>query len=209
MTLLQGCDVSHYQGPSLVDWATQDFGIVKFTDGIRKTKRSIEHIAKIRAAGKVAGGYHFCRVDSTPDAQIEAFWAVARDAGLGCGDLLPCIDIEDYPGHAIAPSDSPAFEAIAVGFEALFGGVVVYTSRRYWAQIGKPSWILSRPLWVAHYPAEGSTSLLQAPATPANMPWRIWQCRVGPLGNSVQDSKHPKAVDQNIATNPLPLIGAD
>lgn len=207
MTQLHGCDVSHYQAPGLVDWQTQDFGIVKFTDGTRCDKRSLEHVARIREAGKIVGGYHFCRVDSKPAAQVEAFRAVAGGANLGCGDILPCIDLEDYPGHKLAPADSPALEAIARGLEDLYGGVIVYTSRLFWTRLGKPAWILERPLWVAHYSAEGSTSLLRAPATPANMSWRIWQCRVGPLDRAVQNSRHPRAVDQNLATDPLPLIG--
>jgi hypothetical protein len=32
---------------------------------------------------------------------------------------------------------------------------------------------------------------------------------VGPLGVSLQQHDHPQAVDQNVATSPLPTIGAE
>jgi len=210
VTLLTGCDVSKFQHPSLVDWGRQDFGIVRATYGTSIDKSSTEHVKRIRAAGKVVGMYHFFRADQDPHKQFDAFASTARSCGLTAGDLLPCIDIEDFPGHSVGAdpaTDVRVCKEFARRLQSEYGGSIIYTTQRDWHRLGKPGWFLEHPLWVAHYPRKGSTSPLTRPATPANAPWRIWQCLVGPLGQNLQAHDHPQAVDQNLATDPLPLVG--
>lgn len=203
MSLLRGCDVSDYQLPTLVDWSTQDFGIVKATDGKRRMKRTVEHVQRIRSAGKLVGLYHFLRSDQSVEAQADAFGLALQECG-GI-DIAPALDVEDYPGHKIGPDDAQTASA----FLDRFPGVqwMIYISNQDWLRMGKPSWMLDHPLWVPHYPANGSTSLLKGPSTPNGAAWRIWQCRVGPLDRALQHDKHPKAVDQNLAVDPLPRYG--
>ena len=216
MTLLYGCDVSTFQAPGLVDWTKKDFGIVRATYGTRADGKCVSHVERIRAAGKTVGLYHFFlpKVDAT--AQIDAFSKMADAARLGPGDMLPCIDIEDYPnkfsgstpiGYAsVSTSWEDTLLMLVEAFEKVFGGTILYVTQRDWARLGKPSWVLQRPLWVANYPGKGATSPLKAPATPGGCPWRIWQWLVGPLDKQLQDHTDPRAVDQNIASSPLPLI---
>lgn len=206
MTLLYGCDVSTYQSPALVDWTKRDFGIVRATYGTSRDKRALEHVARIRGAGKTVGLYHFFRADQAVAKQADTFLQVAHEAGLGPGDILPCIDVEDFPGHQLGPGDTMALAAFEAALKG-FGGVVYYVTQRDWHRLGKPAWMLEKPLWVAHYPSKGSTKPLAKPATPNAAPWRIWQWLVGPLGVSLQQHDHPQAVDQNVATSPLPTIG--
>jgi len=224
--ILKGCDVSDWQSPSLVDWRSQDFGIVKATDGKRPMKKTLAHVAEIRGAASpiphspgfadvytprscVLGLYHFLRADSPVQEQFEAFNKVAADASLLNGDLLPCIDIEDYPGYSLdrdPQGHSERAREFAMLCREAFGGAILYIKAHDWRRLGKPGWVLEYPLWVAHYPAEGSTRHLAAPAAIAGRSYRIWQRMVGPLGQVLQASKNPRAVDQNIATYPLPLI---
>lgn len=224
---LKGCDVSDYQSPTLVDWTKQDFGIVKATDGKRPMKRTLAHVAAIRAAddtstarpagvvyrfkpkSPVLGLYHFLRADSSIQDQFQAFANVAIACKLGAGDLLPCIDIEDYPGFKLESDPrghSERAREFAIFCRETFGGAILYIKAYDWMRLGKPGWMLEYPLWVAHYPKEGSTQHLMAPAAIAGRSYRIWQRMVGPLGQVLQKSDDPRAVDQNVATSPLPLI---
>jgi hypothetical protein len=225
---LYGCDVSDYQDPKLVDWTKQDFGIVKATDGKRSMRKTFFHVERIRAAnvsaptvknpgfvsvyeprGCVLGLYHFLRADSSIQDQFQAFANVAIACKLGAGDLFPCIDIEDYPGYSLDRDPQGHAERareFALFCRETFGGAILYIKAYDWKRLGKPGWMLEYPLWVAHYPREGSTQHLIAPAAIAGRSYRIWQRMVGPLGQTLQKSKDPRAVDQNIATAPLPLI---
>lgn len=219
MSLLYGCDVSTFQSPGLVDWRTKDFGIVRATYGTRIDGKCVQHAERIRAAGKTLGLYHFFLPKQDLAKQLDAFLKVADEAKFGAGCILPCIDIEDYPDKfsgntpthyaPVSPEWCEPLAEFVADLDGLFGGCVLYVTQRDWARLGKPSWVLQRPLWVANYPRKGATSPLKAPATPGGCPWRIWQWLVGPLNKQLQDHTDPRAVDQNVASNPLPLITAD
>ena len=221
MDILRGCDVSQFQSPSLVDWRQFDFGIVRMSYGARPDKHAQEHVKRIRTAGKMVGAYHFMLPNSSFEKQRDVFLAQATQAHLGEGDLLPCLDIEAYPdrfkvqipthwaqvSRTWADEDTDVLLQFRDEFDRIFGGFIPYITQRDWHLLGKPEWLLERPLWVAHYPATGSTVPLARAATPGNRPWRIWQQMVGPLSKRVQDPTNPKAVDQNVASSLLPLIG--
>ena len=192
----------------MVPWKDFDFGIARAAYGKSPDKKTQQHVAAIRAGGATLGLYHFFRADQDPHEQFSAFANVARTANLGAGDLLPCVDIEDFQGHVIGPGDVDVCEDFVRRCRSEFGGVIIYITQRDWHRLGKPVWMLQHPLWVAHYPGKGSTSILSKPATPNGAPWRIWQCMVGPLGKSLQKHDDPYAVDQNLASDPLPLIEA-
>ena len=94
---LTGTDVSSYQGdtPNLDGL---DFVIVKATQGIGYVNPShAPVVAAARAAGKLAGHYHFLD-DSSPEAQAQYFW---DNAGWIAGEQL-AVDVEapfaDTPG---------------------------------------------------------------------------------------------------------------
>jgi GH25 family lysozyme M1 (1,4-beta-N-acetylmuramidase) len=216
MTILRGCDVSTFQSPTLVNWSNYDFGIVRATYGSRKDGKTVAHAQKIREAGKTLGLYHFFLPKTDLDAQLKAYCEAADSVALGDNDILPCIDIETYPDQfsgnraihwaEVSPSWNEPLERFIGMVEKSFGGTIPYITQRDWHLLGKPDWVLKRPLWVAHYPKIGSKSPLNAPATPGSRPYAIWQLMVGPLGKTLQDPQHPAAVDQNITSGPLPLI---
>lgn len=218
MTLLYGCDVSTFQAPGLIDWRTKDFGIVRAMYGTRPDGKCIQHVERIRAAGKIVGLYHFFRPDQSIAEQVAKFGEMALACKLGPGDMFPCIDVEDYPDKfsgntpthyaPVSPDWREPLLRLVEAFERIYGGAILYITQRDWGRLGKPPWVLQRPLWVAHYPGKGATSPLKAPATPGGVPWRIWQWMVGPLDQRLQDHTSKVAVDQNVASSPLPLISA-
>jgi hypothetical protein len=199
-----------------VNWNNYDFGIAKATYGARKDAKTVLHAEKIRAAGKTLGIYHFFLPNTAVQAQLDAFYEVATAVSLGDGDIVPCIDIEAYPDKfkgkvpthycQVSPSWAEPLTEFIYQIEKRFGSCMPYITQLDWSLLGKPSWLLQRPLWVAHYPKIGSTVPLKAPATPGNRPYTIWQLMVGPLGKSLQDPQNPAAVDQNVSNGPLPLI---
>jgi hypothetical protein len=209
MPLLTGCDVSVFQPLALVDWSRQDFGIVRATYGKSPDKSTTGHVERIRKAGKRVGLYHFFRADQDVEAQYNSFMDRCEACSIVSGDIVPAVDVEDFPSHKIGPGDVGALEAFCSLLCAQFDcKPLIYITQRDWHRLGKPAWILGHPLWVAHYPGYGATSPLAKPATPNGAPWRIWQCLVGPLDRRIQKHDDPKAVDQNFAADPLPTIAA-
>lgn len=216
MTILTGYDVSIFQSPALIDWGRADFGIVRATYGKQPDKSTIAHAQKIRAAGKTLGFYHFWRPDQKVDDQFATLAAQMLACNAGPGDMLPAIDVEAWPdvwagGIAKhwaqpAPSWCENLQLFSERLTTEYGGCIWYVTQRDFGQLGHPVWMLTQPLWVANYPGKGGT-MLKAPATPAGRPWTIWQCLVAPQGQQTQDAGNPKSVDQNIAHQPLPVIG--
>lgn len=201
----RGCDVSSFQDPGLVDWSKLDFGIVRATYGASPDRRAQEHAMAIRDAGKPLGFYHFFRATVNEREQVDAFLSAVRGIGYGAFDIVPFLDVEDYPGHALSVWDAPHLYEVWRLIRAEIGECGFYITQRDWNRLGCPVQVLSQPLWVAHYPRTGATSPLASPATPKGRPWSIWQCMVGPLGRSLQSPSDPKAVDQNVAEC-LPLL---
>lgn len=206
-SLLVGCDVSKYQTPSMVNWSSLDFGIARATYGKWADPSAEYHASQIRAGKAVPGLYAFFRGDQDATEQADTFFKVSQLVRLVPGDLIPWTDVEDFPGHQISATDMAGLENFVDQVDSLLScSCGIYITQRDWHRLGKPGWILDRPLWVAHYPINGARQRLAKPATPNGMPWRIWQCMVGPLGQTLQDTRHPRAIDHDVAIAPLPLL---
>jgi Glycosyl hydrolases family 25 len=97
MATLLGIDISHWQErtPKL---AARSFVFVRATYGDGIDGRYTAHAAKVRAAGRVLGAYHFGRNVRPVAAQVQAFLAKAANA-----DLL-ALDVEK-DGHNDRPDD--------------------------------------------------------------------------------------------------------
>jgi hypothetical protein len=207
--LLHGCDVSKYQSVGLVTWKTLDFGIARATYGKWADPSAPAHLAAMREGGAKPGLYGFFRADQDVAEQVATFWQVSQLAHLAEGELIPWVDVEDFPGHVISSADMASLDQFVEDLDKLFCCPVgIYITQRDWHRLGKPAWILERPLWVAHYPRAGATLPLAKAATPNGVPWRMWQWLVGPLGQMLQAPQHKRAVDQDVAVSPLPLIPA-
>ena len=209
---MYGIDVSHHQRASQVPWAeireTSDFCICRVGYGGGLRDREVErHMRAAREHGYRVGLYQFFRPTQTPDAHFALFQAVAETVGCEPGDIIPWLDIEadplPKPGVAVSAAWSePALELVQ-RIEERFGGCGIYITQREWGHLGRPSWVLERPMWIAHYTQSRA-------ATPDDRPAHIHQHRVGPYDpqgpGGYFASKTQLVLDQNRALRPLPLI---
>ena len=207
MTRAFGVDVSHFQNttaPAGVSWTTigqkSSFAIVRATYGTSKDASAVAHVKNARAAGLQVGLYHFFRSTQSVADQLDAFCAQAIACGVGMGDIAPALDVEDDLTAKLDPSWETGISALTDGLLTEFGECMIYITQRDFGRLGKPAWILDRPLWVAHYTQAAK------PATPGNKPCAIWQRTVGPYnpggpGGAIK----PMLLDQNVADGPLPL----
>lgn len=207
---MYGVDLSHHQNPATMPWdtiaTTSSFCIVRATYGAGlRDRQCAEHVRRARAVGLQIGLYHFYRPSQNAKDQILAFRAAAQAARYEPGDIVPALDIEADPIPTMQHV-SPAWqEGVLRVLDAMvgdFGNALVYITQREFGQLGKPAWILERPLWVAHYTGAAR------PATPGNKPALIWQHRVGPYDpqgpGGYTDVKGTLQLDQNQAYGPLP-----
>lgn len=204
-----GVDVSHHQAPASLPWAkfaeSSGFCICRGSYGTMKDRVTAEHVKRARAAGLKVGLYHFFRPSQSVMDQLAVFRAQLQLAGIGPGDIVPAIDVEADPFPKLT-AVSPAWQGSVLQFVdqmvAEFGDCMVYITQREFGQLGAPAWLLTRPLWVAHYTGAAK------PATPGNKPATIWQHRVAPYdpsGPGGYDKVSP-VLDQNRLLGTLPLI---
>lgn len=199
-----GIDLSHHQNPSAMPWVsfaeTSHFAIVRATYGSHRDRMTGEHIARARGVGLKVGLYHFFRPTESATDQMAAFQAVSDRCGIGPGDIIPALDIEADGKREVTPDWGIKAHALCDVLARRFGDCLIYITQRDWALLGKPEWVLQRPLWVAHW------TTAKQPATPAKKPWTIWQYRVGPYRPGGTGGYHqPAFLDHNWCER-LPLI---
>lgn len=208
--MLYGVDVSHHQNPLAMPWATfaqqSKFCIVRASYGTMRDRQTLEHLKRARGAGLKVGCYHFFRPSQPVKAQLDTFLAQLELAKIGGGDIVPVLDVEADPLPSlqhVTPAWQDGVRTILAALRDRYTNAMVYITQREFGQLGAPEWLLTFPLWVAHYTAA------QAPATPGRRDWTLWQHRVAPyvaFGPGGYDKAHPD-LDQNRAVD-LPLVGA-
>lgn len=207
-----GVDLSHHQRPEALPWSTfaesSSFCIVRGSYGTMRDRVTVEHVRRARTAGLKVGLYHFYRPAQPVADQLAIFRSQLELASIVTGDIVPTIDVEadpiPKPGTAVSPAWQEGVRTFIDAMVAEWGDCMVYITQREFGMLGKPPWLLERPLWIAHY-----TSAAR-PATPGNRPATIWQHRVGPYdpdGPGGYDKARP-VLDQNRLLGTLPLIGA-
>lgn len=117
------------------------------------------------------GWYWYFRPNHDPAAQADFFCDLIETEGW----LLPPVaDIEESGGmtpQAVADSLKEFLEEV----EARFGiAPLIYTNPNIWENIvGKPSWGMQYPLWIAHWTSANE------PSVPPPFPgWEFWQWTV-------------------------------
>ena len=150
--MIQGIDVSHWQG--LIDWTKvdRDFAYIKATESTNyKDDKFALNWQGARDNGIKVGAYHFWRFATDPVKQAEYFFDYVTQHGYP-GDLPPALDLEDT--YAPKSNATPAaFSKALVRIEELFGRKpIIYTAQWWWNP-----WTLSNKnfsnydLWVAFY----------------------------------------------------------
>jgi lysozyme len=205
-----GVDVSHHQNPASLPWGTfaesSSFCIVRGSYGTMRDRVTTEHVKRARAFGLKVGLYHFFRPTQPVADQLAIFRSQLEFAGIVTGDIVPALDVEadplPKPGVHVSPDWQAGVRFMLEQLVEHYGDAMVYITQREFGMLGKPAWLLERPIWVAHYTAATK------PATPGNQPATIWQHRVGPYdpnGPGGYDKAHP-VLDQNRLLGALPLI---
>jgi len=208
-----GIDLSHHQVSAFQPWdkyaGKVDFVICRASYGGLLRDREVQaHVKHARAIGAKVGLYQFFRPGQSVQQHWEQLRAVSDLVGIGDGDIVPALDIEHDPlpkpkGVDVSPAWSAPCEELVCRMVDTFGDALVYITQREFGLLGKPAWVLERPLWVAHYTTATS------PATPGDVGATIWQYRVAPFdpnGVGGLSKLHPD-LDHNRALKDLPLIG--
>ena len=205
-----GVDVSEFQRPALVPvWA--EFEIVRATFGTRKDKRTREHARFARDTGRTLGLYAFFIPTVQVSDQLDAFGEQAAAVGFGAGDIVPWIDVEPTAlsgGTAPCVAWAEPLRQMLDGLAEAWGGAGSYCDDQWWAALGKPSWLLERPLWSPEYRTAPGL-----PSTAGGVRPALWQYRVGPQARGalhrMGDDRKPGAIDHDCALGPLPLLGVE
>lgn len=170
-------DVSHWQ-PLLSPLAGATHAYVRAQYGQRLDDRAIAHVRNFKAQGLFVGLYAFFRATESVDVQLASLERAHDLCGLGTGDLVPALDVEDDGSSKVSATWSEPTHDFVEGLVARFGGALLYETQRDFHREASPSWItdnpIGLPLWVAHYTAA------PAPATPGDLVPALWQHRVGP-----------------------------
>jgi hypothetical protein len=210
MTNRYGIDVSQWQDPAApagYPWPLlserASFSIARASYGTRPDARAQAHTQAARLEAMQVGLYHFFCVKQPIVAQLDVFCAVAVKCGIGAGDILPALDVEDDGPNKVGPDWEPLVRQAVDLLSSEFGGAMLYLTQAAWIQMGRPAWMLEHPLWVAHY------TNAPKPLSPGDLRPAIWQNRVGPFNPGApfvaREATRPNAIDHNVAVDALPL----
>lgn len=178
MTRALGADVSHFH--PVQDWsALYDGGVrflgVKATEGARyldPTFRAHRDGARMLPFSLVAY-YHFAR-SGDPIMQAERFMDAVGQ--LRDNERL-VLDLEVAPDlpKDLSLSWADKFYTRLMGSVCSDRRPLIYTSSRFWQDIGNPDWDLASEidLWAPRYNAQGIEPVIPKPWTGAG--WKFWQ----------------------------------
>jgi lysozyme len=166
---VQGVDVSKWQGTidfAKIKAAGMSYVFVKATEGITGVDPDYaRNIAAARAAGLVAGSYHFYETNDDPSAQFGNF---RQHADVKPGDLPPVVDIEVL-AQGSRPDWAGDLKSFLAQMEQAYGArPILYSgvsfANEYLAGFG------DYPLWVAEYTSASTPKVPTGWTT-----WTFWQ----------------------------------
>jgi len=169
MSIVQGIDVSHFQG--IVNWqqvaqAGMAFAFAKATDGITYTDPDLAtNWAGIQAAGLLRGAYHFFEPNDDATAQAQHFLTTVK---LVPGDLPPVLDVEITGGVSNEQIWSGVSTWLQIVEQATGRQPILYTAPGFWNAHQPDLTLTSYPLWLADYAIQ--------PKLPTGWSsWLLWQ----------------------------------
>ncbi|GGE56991.1 lysozyme [Pullulanibacillus camelliae] len=153
--MLQGIDVSHWQGD--IDWqkvkqAGKSFVFIKATEGPSFVDPMLKkHHNGAKSAGMKVGFYHFARFTSEKEAVQEAQHFLETTKGLS-RDLPYALDIETNNASLSKSTLSKAALAFLNHIKQIHGknAILLYTYTSF-AKTHLDASLKSIPLWIAHY----------------------------------------------------------
>ncbi len=175
---ISGIDVSHHNGDidfGRVRDAGYEFVFLKTTqDNDFIDPMFVTNLARARAAGLAAGGYHF--FDYTLDGDVQADHFIDRlEVAGGLDDALPpVVDVECWSpiGLSIhAVSTARLRDLVERIYERTGRMPIVYTSVFMWKEVvGNAEGFEDLPLWAACWDCESPPSI-----APGWEDWTFWQ----------------------------------
>jgi GH25 family lysozyme M1 (1,4-beta-N-acetylmuramidase) len=179
--LISGIDVSHHNGDidyGRVRSAGNAFVIIKATqDNDFIDPMFLTNMARARAAGLAAGGYHFFDYTLDGTAQADHFLDRLDLAGAIDDALPPVVDVECWApiGSSIhAVSTARLRDFVARVYERTGRLPIVYTSVFMWRQVvGNADGFEDLPLWTACWGCDAPPSI-----APGWDGWTFWQTGV-------------------------------
>lgn len=157
--MLQGIDVSHWQGA--VDWkkvagAGFKFCFLKATQGSGFVDKRVKaNVAGAKAAGLYVGLYHYFTPTGDAGAQFGNFWATVLNCGGPKGLLVPVLDVEGDNQNSLGGMDAGAYAKSCLAWLSYLKKKtgrdgIVYTYPYFAKQLNGA--LGEYPLWIASYP---------------------------------------------------------
>lgn len=149
--MLNGCDISHYQGMNF-DISGEDFVIAKATEGRTFIDKCFTtNMGKALALGKLMGAYHYARPENnTPQEEAEHFVSIVKPY------IGKCLFALDWEGVALSYPIEWAVEWLKE-VERLTGvKPLIYCSASYVKKC-KPVADNGNGIWVAKWSATAPT----------------------------------------------------
>ena len=198
------CDVSSYQNPKRCNWEDPRISAVyvKFSEATGIDVDSMAHCRALREASKPLGAYHFFSPIRDAADQFAAFQRAATLNGYGPGDLIPALDVERCITRGqwceADPSWCLEIQKLIALFVAEYGELMIYCGWATFIQLGQPSWMLERPLWVPYVSRDGNFPPAACTKSPGGKAPTLWQFMWGPLFSQIQMQTSKIAIDQSI-----------
>jgi GH25 family lysozyme M1 (1,4-beta-N-acetylmuramidase) len=174
---IEGIDVSHWQGTinwSKVAGSGKQFAFIKATEGYGYVDPNYaSNIAGARAAGVVAGAYHYARPDLGNAPKDEADWFLDH-TNFASGDLLPVLDLEVSGTLSVTQLQQWVSDWLNEVHNVTGRWAIIYTSPSFWqTSMGDTDQFAANdPLWIANW-------RVSSPSVPAGNwagnGWSFWQ----------------------------------
>ncbi len=179
-TTLLGIDIASYQHDAPIDWATvaksRRFVIVKATEGTGYTNKYwADDVKQARAAGMIAGSYHWLHYSTSGAAQAQHFLDSVGGT-VPDGDLPPMLDVEETNDAATKAERVAVMKDWLDTVEKAIGRKpMIYSGSWYWGSY------LGSPLgYGGVYPMAWSYYNPDCPTIPDDFPGiTIWQYKGG------------------------------
>jgi GH25 family lysozyme M1 (1,4-beta-N-acetylmuramidase) len=186
----QGIDISHYQGT--INWSQVaadpkdiNFVFMKASEDTTYTDPTFNtNLAGAKAAGILAGPYHFCRLDTNSSdpvadgaAEANYFLTKIKSKYQSNTYLPPVADIESWPSGLT----TAALKTLTTNWTDSFSDTIysalgvrplVYTSQSKATSLYGSPVPAEEPLWVAAWHTNGTAS---PPSNASVSPWSTWK----------------------------------
>jgi lysozyme len=192
--IVQGIDVSHYQGT--VDWeqvqaAGIRFAFAKATEGTTWTDPEFAtNWAGMKTAGILRGAYHFFEPADDAGQQAQLFLHTVQ---LESGDLPPVLDVE-----TAAATTEDLWQGVQTWLDTVQAATglppILYMSPGFADENDAPVSLITYPLWVAEYG-------VAEPTLPQGwINWLLWQSSESGTVNGVTGSVDLDQINGSLLT---------